>query len=354
MDSTITISISAVGDLMCHSPQFEYARVSADSFDFKPSFEIIKKYLQNSDFTFGNLETVAGGKAKGYSGYPFFNAPDQFVSAVKSAGFNLITTSNNHALDGGEAGLLRTISIIKNSGLNYTGTFISGKDRDSIRIYNIKGIKVGLLAYTYGTNGNTVPKGKPYLINIIDTALIRNDINLYRHNGAEIVLVYFHFGTEYKRTPDDYQKTIVEKTIAGGADLIIGGHPHVIEPAVFFKTNGGRLDTGFAVYSMGNFISNQRWRYSDAGVVLKIIIKKNLINGTISISKVTILPTWVFKGKIKNKNIFEILPAADTLNNVFVHEMSDEDKQKMLQSFFDTKNILTLLTHCISVENIYP
>ncbi|MGA7720258.1 MAG: hypothetical protein WCA84_03700, partial [Ignavibacteriaceae bacterium] len=122
----------------------------------------------------------------------------------------------------------------------------------------------------------------------------------------------------------------------------------------FFKTNGGRLDTGFAVYSMGNFISNQRWRYSDAGVVLKIIIKKNLINGTISISKVTILPTWVFKGKIKNKNIFEILPAADTLNNVFVHEMSDEDKQKMLQSFFDTKNILTLLTHCISVENIYP
>ncbi|MGA7720817.1 MAG: CapA family protein, partial [Ignavibacteriaceae bacterium] len=226
-DSTITISISAVGDLMCHSPQFEYARVSADSFDFKPSFEIIKKYLQNSDFTFGNLETVAGGKAKGYSGYPFFNAPDQFVSAVKSAGFNLITTSNNHALDGGEAGLLRTISIIKNSGLNYTGTFISGKDRDSIRIYNIKGIKVGLLAYTYGTNGNTVPKGKPYLINIIDTALIRNDINLYRHNGAEIVLVYFHFGTEYKRTPDDYQKTIVEKTIAGGADLIIGGHPHV-------------------------------------------------------------------------------------------------------------------------------
>jgi poly-gamma-glutamate synthesis protein (capsule biosynthesis protein) len=353
-DSTITISISAVGDLMCHSPQFEYARVSADSFDFNPSFEIIKKYLQNSDFTFGNLETVIGGKAKGYSGYPFFNAPDQFVSAVKSAGFKLITTSNNHALDGGEAGLLRTISIIKNSGLNYTGTFISGKDRDSIRIYNIKGIKVGVLAYTYGTNGNPVPKGKPYLINIIDTALIRNDINLYRHNGAEIVLVYFHFGTEYKRTPDNYQKTIVEKTIAGGADLIIGGHPHVIEPAVFFKTNGTRLDTGFAVYSMGNFISNQRWRYSDAGAVLKIFIKKNLLDGNISISKVTILPTWVFKGKIKNKNEFEILPAADTINHVFINEMSNDDKQKMLQSFFDTKNILTLLTHSISIENIFP
>jgi poly-gamma-glutamate synthesis protein (capsule biosynthesis protein) len=353
-DSTLTISISAVGDLMCHSPQFEYARVSADSFDFNPSFEIIKKYLQNSDFTFGNLETVTGGKAKGYSGYPFFNAPDQFVSAVKSAGFNLITTSNNHALDGGEAGLLRTISIIKNYGLNYTGTFISARDRDSIRIYNLKGIKVGLLAYTYGTNGNPVPKGKPYLINIIDTALIRNDINLYRHSGADIVLVYFHFGIEYKRTPVDYQKTIVEKTIADGADLIIGGHPHVIEPAVFFKTNGARLDTGLAVYSMGNFISNQRWRYSDAGVVLKIIIRKNLINGTISISKVTILPTWVFKGKIKNKNEFKILPAADTLNSVFVDEMSNNDKKKMLQSFFDTKNILTLLAHSISVENIYP
>jgi len=353
-DSTVTISISAVGDLMCHSPQFEYARVSADSFNFNPAFEIIKQYLQNSDFTFGNLETVTAGKLKGYSGYPFFNVPDEFVAAVKSAGFNLVTTSNNHALDDGEYGLLRTISTIKNTGLYYSGTFTSQRDRDSIRIFNIKGIKLALLAYTYGTNGNPVPKEKPYLINLIDTMQIRKDINISRQIGTDIVLVYFHFGTEYKRTPTDYQKIIVEKTIADGADLIIGGHPHVIEPASFFKTSGGRLDTGFAAYSMGNFISNQRWRYSDAGVILKIILKKNLNNGTISILKVTFLPTWVFKGKIKNKNGYEILPAADTLNQVFLTDMSNDGKKKMLQAYDDTKYIMTNLTGNISVESIHP
>jgi poly-gamma-glutamate synthesis protein (capsule biosynthesis protein) len=352
LDSTVTISISAVGDLMCHSPQFEYARVSADSFNFYPAFEIIRQYLRNSDFSFGNLETVTAGKLKGYSGYPFFNVPDEFVAAVKSAGFNLITTSNNHALDDGEMGLLRTISIIKNNGLYYTGTFTSKKDRDSIRIFNIKGIKLALLAYSYGTNGNPLPKEKPFLINLIDTVLIRNDINLSRHIGAEIVLVYFHFGTEYKRTPSNFQKIIVQKTIEDGADLIIGGHPHVIEPAAFFKTNGGKLDTGFVVYSLGNFISNQRWRYSDAGVILKIILKKNLNDGNISILKVNFLPTWVFKGKINNKNGYEILPAADSLNHVFLKDMSADDKKKMLQSYDDTKNIMTKLTENISVENI--
>jgi poly-gamma-glutamate synthesis protein (capsule biosynthesis protein) len=280
--------------------------------------------------------------------------PDEFVAAVKSAGFNLVTTSNNHALDDGEYGLLRTISTIKNTGLYYSGTFTSQRDRDSIRIFNIKGIKLALLAYTYGTNGNPVPKKKPYLINLIDTMQIRKDINISRKIGADIVLVYFHFGTEYKRTPTDYQKIIVEKTIADGADLIIGGHPHVIEPASFFKTSGGRLDTGFAAYSMGNFISNQRWRYSDAGVILKIILKKNLNNGTISILKVTFLPTWVFKGKIKNKNEYEILPAADTLNQVFLTDMSNDEKRKMLQAYDDTKYILTKYTGNISVESIHP
>jgi len=351
-DSTVTVSISAVGDLMCHSPQFQSARVSADSFDFNPEFEVIKPYLQNSDFTFGNLEAVTAGRKKEYSGYPLFNVPDEFVSAVKSAGINLVTTSNNHALDRGEYGLLRTLQTIKNNGLYYTGTYTSQRDRDSIRIFDIRGIKLAILAYSYGVNGNYIPKGKPYLINLIDTVQIKNDIISARHQGAEAVLAYFHFGTEYKRFPTDYQKTIVNKTISYGADLIIGGHPHVIEPAEFYKTNNAKLDTGFVVYSMGNFISNQRWRYSDAGVVLKIILKKNVYSGSISISKVTFLPTWVFKGNINNKNKFEILPAADTLNNTYAKDLTAEDKKKMQQAYEDTKYILTKYTDRIFVENV--
>ena len=350
-DSTVTICISAVGDLMCHSPQVDYAKVSADSFNFIPTFKYIKKYIERSDFAFGNLETVTGGKSLGYSGYPFFNVPDEFVSAIKNTGFDLLTTSNNHALDKGEKGLLRTIFIIKKNEINYVGTFSSQRDRDSIRIINLKGIKIAFLAYTYGTNGNVIPKNHHYIINLIDTSLIKNDIESARKQGAEIVLVYYHFGEEYHRLPTNFQKDIVDKTINYGADLIIGGHPHVIEPASFFKTNDAKLDTGFVEYSLGNFISNQRWRYSDCGVILNLYLTKNLVTNSISISKITYLPTWVFKGKIENKNEYEILPILnDNAENKFKF-LSENDLLKIKQAFIDTKNILTTYTNRISIDD---
>lgn len=352
-DSLVTVSISAVGDLMCHSVQYDYARVSADSFDFFPVYRFVNRFLQSSDFTFGNLETVTAGKAAGYSGYPYFNAPDDFILPLKPAGFDLITTANNHALDRGEKGVLRTIEQLKKNGLSYEGTFVSERDRDSIRIYNLKGIKLAVLAYTYGTNGNPIPKDKPYLINLIDTTLIRKDIGSARRNGADIVLVYFHFGEEYHRQPTDYQKTIVDKTISCGADIIIGGHPHVIEPAMFFKTKNARLDSGFAAYSLGNFLSNQRWRYSDCGVILTINLTKDFSTDSIYISKVTYLPTWVFKGKINGKDEYTILPSEAAFRSNDLSFLTRADTTKMKQSFYDTKNILTGYTDKIFLEDIF-
>lgn len=350
-DSLVTISISAVGDLMCHSPQANYAKVNADSFNFNPTFESIKPYLEKSDFVFGNLETVVAGKSIGYSGYPLFNAPDDYIAALKFAGFNLLTTSNNHALDKGEKGLLKTISIINKNGINYVGTYSSERDRDSIRIFNIKGIRVAILSYSYGVNGNYIPKDHPYLINLIDTLLIRKDIKTAHQQNADIVLVYFHFGEEYHRLPTDYQKIIVEKTIHYGADIIIGGHPHVIEPIAYFKTDGGKLDTGFVEYSLGNFVSNQRWRYSDAGLILNLFITKNLTTNSIYISKVTYFPTWVYKGKIGAKNEFEILPINEILSKNKFSFLSENDLEKAKQAFNDTKDILETYTNRISLED---
>ena len=350
-DSLVTISITSVGDLMCHSPQFEYARVNADSFDFNSEFNVIKPYLMNSDFVFGNLETVTAGRSKKYSGYPAFNTPDDFIRAIKLSGFTMLVTSNNHALDKGASGLLRTISIIRNSGLDYNGTFTSKGDRDSIRIFNLKGIRIAFLAYTYGVNGNYIPKGKSYLVNLIDKTLIKRDIDSARKDGAEIVLVYFHFGTQYKRTPDEFQKQIVDKTIHYGADIIIGSHPHVIEPANFFKIKHAKLDTGFVAYSLGNFISNQRWRYADAGVILKIFLTKNLNSDSVYISNVTFLPTWVFKGKINNKDEFEIIPAEEAFSQNCPAFLSTSDRQKMKQAFDDTKEILNKFTSRIQVDS---
>ena len=351
-DSVVTITISTVGDLMCHSVEYNYAKVSPDSFNFNPFFNYIKPYLSKSDFLFGNIETVLAGKKKGYSGYPLFNSPSAFLAPLKNVGFDLVTTANNHALDKGRKGLLNTIRELKKYKLNYDGTFISQQDRDSIRIFNIKGIQTAFLAYTYGTNGNVISKGEDYLINIIDTTLIKKDILSARKDGAEIVIVYFHFGQEYSRTPSEFQKTIVTKTIKYGADIIIGGHPHVIQPVEFFKTKHAKLDSGFVAYSVGNFLSNQRWRYSDAGVILTIHITKNFNTDSIYISKISFLPTWVYKGKTTEGKKYLILPAKLTNADSSLTFLTKNDKFKMKQAFNDTKNILTKYTKNIFVHNL--
>lgn len=348
-DSVITITISSVGDLMCHSPQYEYAKVSKDSFNFNPVYREVFKYFRQFDFVFGNLETVTAGSHRGYSGYPFFNTPDEYITALKNAGFNLLTTANNHSLDKGESGLLRTIDQIKKNKLHYNGTFTSQRDRDSIRIFDIKGIKIAFLAYTYGTNGIPIPKGKSYLINMIDFNLIESDIKTARETGAEIILVHYHFGQEYKREPDVYQREVVNKTISFGADIIIGGHPHVIQPVDYFKNKSEKLDSGFVAYSLGNFISNQRWRYSDAGVILNIELTKNLTTNEIKISDVTYIPTWVFKKTTDRGNEYVILPLLPDDKSSIDNYLSSTDRNNMKEAFNDTYEVLAQYTKEINL-----
>jgi poly-gamma-glutamate capsule biosynthesis protein CapA/YwtB (metallophosphatase superfamily) len=336
-DSIVTASIAVVGDLMCHSTQYNYAHVEADSFDFTPVYRYVKDIISSADFAFGNLETVTAGSKKKYSGYPFFNSPDQYVSALKEAGFNLLTTANNHSLDKGEEGLLRTIAVIEREGMGYNGTFVSQEDRDSVRVYEINGINVAYLAYSYGTNGLPVPKGKNYLINLIDTLLIRQDIQKAREN-SDIIIVHYHFGEEYKRKPSASQLNLVDKTIQYGADIIIGGHPHVIQPAEFREGNNSTLDSVFVIYSMGNFFSNQRWRYSDAGVILQLNLNRNITTGKINLADVSITPTWVFRGQTKRGREFIIIPDDNESHRNI--PLTREDRINMEQAFSDTREML--------------
>jgi poly-gamma-glutamate capsule biosynthesis protein CapA/YwtB (metallophosphatase superfamily) len=342
-DSSVTISISVVGDLMCHAPQFEYSRVDKDSFDFSPVYRNVKQYLESSDFTFGNLETVTAGKESGgYTGYPFFNTPASYITALKVVGFDLLVTANNHSLDRSEKGILKTIDEITFRNLNYVGTYTSQLDRDSIRIFDVKGIKIAILAYSYGTNGNPIPKGKNYLINLIEYNLIEKDIQSAKINGAELVLVHFHFGEEYKREPVQFQKDVVKKTIELGADIIIGGHPHVIEPVDFYKTKNAKLDSGFIAYSMGNFFSNQQDRYKDTGMILTLNIKKDFVNNNFDITEVKYLPTWVFKGNTTNGKEYVIIPSTDISDTTI--NLSKSEIIKMNQSFDDTRYIINKYT----------
>jgi len=341
-DSLSAIRLAFVGDIMCHTPQMDYAKVGRDSFDFKPVFREVKNFLSIPDFTFGNLETVIIGNEKGFSGYPLFSSPEELLSALKDTGFDLLFTSNNHSIDKGVNGVLKTLENLHAENLLSTGTFDSQRDRDSIRIIDIKGIKLGILSYTYGLNGNYLPEDSKYIVNVIDTNLIKSDIAKIKERDYDAIIVYYHFGDEYSRKPSSFQKEIAAKSFEWGADIIIASHPHVIQPIEFFEKKNGKLKKGLIAYSLGNFISNQRRRYTDSGVILNLDLMKNTKKDSLWINDVSIIPTWVYKGRTEKENEFVILPSDTAMFGKLPEYLTPADKQKMIQSFNDTKSMFKI------------
>ncbi len=338
-DST-SVTISFVGDLMCHSPQFEYAQVGKDTFDFNPVFQEVKELLSSSHLTIGNFETVALGKGSNYSGYPLFNTPVDYISALKNNGFDLLITSNNHSLDQGTKGIENTLENIRSYGLKTLGTYKSNRERDSSVIIEINNIKIGLCAFTYGLNGNYLPKQNNYMVNVIDTIEIKKSINNLRLNGAELVIAYFHFGDEYKRESNKYQKDIASFAVNCGAEIIIGSHPHVIQEGKYITPVNSKLDKGFIAYSLGNFISNQRWRYSDSGVILNFTITKSLKEDKLKLAQLSIDPLWLFKGKTSDGNLYILIPSDTSSSKSFKKYLNSQEIEKLHQSFLDTKEVL--------------
>lgn len=349
-DSVNIINLSFVGDLMCHSVQYKYATTDS-GYDFSENYQIIKPYLSQSDFTVGNFETVLAGEKRGYSGYPTFNTPDEYLSAVKDAGFDMLLTANNHSLDKGKKGLLRTLDKINEAKLYHTGTFKSQEERDTLRVIDVKGIKFAHFAYSYGTNGMYIPKGEDFLINLIDTTLIKSDIQKAKESNVDLIIIYFHFGNEYKTEPSSWQKDIVKQTIKYGADIIIGSHPHVPQPVEFFKTNGANLDSGFVAYSLGNFISNQRWRYSDSGPILNFSIVKDRIQDSIYINDINVVPTWVFKGNNNGERDYIILPSDSVVSSINYPFLTKKDKLLFVQSYKDIIEIMSSRTNKIKFNS---
>lgn len=339
-DSIQEITINLVGDLMCHKPQTSNAEVKQGVYDFRPSFEYIKPYLQDADITIGNLETTFAGPDRPYAGYPAFNSPDAYCTALKDAGFDFLVTSNNHSMDTQEEGLLRTIDVIKKNNLGYAGTYLNQRDHDSIRILDIKGIKLAILNYTYGTNGSYPSSQRKYMLNIIDSADITHAVKLAKLEGAEMVLVFYHFGLENIQEPTQAQKDAVKYALEAGAQLVIGAHPHVIGPTQIGYSKAIN-DTAFVAYSLGNFISNQYWRYTDAGVVLKLTVQKNITKKTCSYKRASYLPTWVYRGD-GSKKMHIILPAQWSQDSTKLPNfINASHKQKMEEAFQDTKHMMT-------------
>lgn len=308
----------AVGDIMMHSPQITagYDPV-AKTYSYDSFFTEVQPILSKGDWVWGNLETPLAGADLKYTGYPMFNAPPELASALKNAGFNIITNANNHSLDRREQGVLRTLDRLKEQGLITKGTAASQEEADKPVIVEKNGIAMGILAYTYGTNGIPIPQGKPYLVSLIDEQRMSDDIAKLRAAGADVVTVAVHFGLEYQREANEQQKDIAKKLIAAGADIILGSHPHVVQPYEMVEAEAadGSKHSGLVIYSLGNFISNQTGRTTDYGLILSVKIKKHFPDGGIELTDIDAMPTWVHiyeksngNSKAKGKKQYRILP----------------------------------------------
>lgn len=261
------------GDAMQHQRQLDFARRPDGKYDYSDYFRDIKPYIDSADYAIVNLETpIAGGRL---SGYPCFNAPDEYLDALTDAGFNMTLLANNHMLDRGDSGLVTTLRKLRERNIDHTGIFFNSDDKDTISpfIKDINGIKVAFLNYTYGTNGFTV-KGDP-IINYIDRKRIADDINKSKEKGAEIIAVCPHWGDEYVMLPPKRVKEMADYVASLGVDMIIGGHPHVIQPMELRENALDSTKRTLIVYSLGNFISGMRTTDTRGGAMVKVRLERD-------------------------------------------------------------------------------
>ena len=275
------IRIVFAGDVMVHTPQLSKAKCG-EGYDFNSCFRYVKPIFESADLAIVNLETTLSDSAP-YSGYPTFRTPAQLASALANAGVDVAVTANNHALDAGANGLRSTIEILNRCGVQSTGTFcdsVDYKSRNPLWL-NSKGVKIALLSYTYGTNGIPVPDG--VIVNLLDTVQIKRDIVACRESGADCIISFLHWGAEYSLRVTLEQKSIAQSLHRAGCQVVVGSHPHIVQGAEVSKRE-------VSIYSLGNFVSNQRMRGSDGGVMAQLDIEKGADGCQFWLD---IIPVWV-------------------------------------------------------------
>ena len=352
-NETYTASLIACGDVMAHSPQLDAQYNKATKkYSFENNYKYVKPYIQKADLAIANLETtLAGNDVYNYSSYPTFNTPDSIADALKDTGFDLLSTINNHSFDMSSLGVERTLSTLKSKGFDTVGTRQKKSDNDYI-IENINNIKLGITSYSYGEikngtkylNGIKVSSDKTDLMNVFDTTdvdkafnTIYSTVKKYK-DDTDMQIVIIHWGDEYSRTPNDFQKKLAQKLCDAGVDIIIGSHPHVVEPVETIKSTDGKHET-LVVYSLGNYISNQRREYismyTEDGLMVDIDIEKKGDNEA-TVKKVTCIPTWVAKYSSGGKDVYEIIPIADDI----LQKTTYIDQNYLKQSYKNTSELV--------------
>lgn len=323
-------TIAAVGDILIHESLFKDAKIGEGLYDFKPMLEHVKPYIQQADVAFANQETMLGGVELKLSGYPMFNSPFEVGEALIDTGFDVVSIANNHTLDVGEKGVLNAIEFYTNNNLIYTGAYKSEEDRLKIRILERNGIVFSFLAYSYGTNGIRVPKGKDYLINLIDVDRINDEISRAKEI-SDVVVLSLHFGNEYEPLPNELQKMLANEFAKTGADIIFGHHPHVLQPMEWIEQEDGRKT--FVAYSLGNFLSGQKGIAREIGGIAQLAVVKTVVDDEVSIELTDprFLPVFTYKHNWRNYKLYPLHEIEDDKILVDAKKHLDKTKKHLTQ-----------------------
>lgn len=362
-------TVISTGDIMVHSTQLTGAKTSSGEYDFSAFFKEASPYFKAADLAVANLEVTFGGTESGkYSGYPVFNTPDSLADTIKASGLNFLITANNHAYDTGLFGLKRTAQVLKQRGIEFIGTRETTDD-PAYAVKDINGIKIGIANFTYETSGKTA--GRKYLNGAIIAqeandlinsfsydridefyAASANMINEMKSSGADYIVFYMHWGNEYKLSPDTWQKTIAQKLSNLGVNMIIGSHPHVIEPVELIRSEDGESTT-VCLYSTGNCVSNQRQEIMDScptghtedGMLFSFTLKKDK-DGVI-LNSLDLIPTWVNKYKGGSGYLYTVYPLESAEDGSAKYALDSTAAAKAAKSFERTKAIVAAgLTEC--------
>lgn len=304
----IKVSMSVIGDIMCHNSQYNDAYKNGE-YDFSYVFDDIKEHIETADLAIGNLETTFAGKDRGYASYPTFNTPEILAQDLKELGIDVVSTANNHSLDTGYKGIESTIDYLDEAGILHTGTYKSVEDQENIVIKEVNGLKFAFLAYTYGTNGIPVPSGREYCINLIDKELIKTHLDLAKNLKPDVICVNMHWGIEYQNSPNAEQEELANFLFENGVDIILGSHPHVLQKmeSKEILLSNGEFKNGFVIYSLGNFMSGQTKANTRNSIILKLDIIKEGSTGNLRFENIDYIPIYTYTyPNFKNYKVLDI------------------------------------------------
>ncbi|MEG0994782.1 MAG: CapA family protein [Bacilli bacterium] len=327
-------SIIMVGDALIHGTVYNAARVSNGSFDFKPMLDKIKPIVQKYDLAYYNQETILGGTQLGLSNYPRFNSPFEVGDAFLDTGFNMVSLASNHTMDKGVSGVKNSLDYWSDKKAYTAGSYSSFEERDKKVIKEVNGIKYSFLSYTVWTNGLVPPKGEEYLDNIYSDELAKADIERVREE-ADVVMVAMHWGTEYSLGVSEQQLKIANYLSSLGVDIIIGAHPHVVEPITF-------IGKTLVIYSLGNLISDQEGTERLTGLMAAVTINKTVENNITTISLKDVKADLVYThSSYTTKRNFKVYPYQELNNTILANYMTFNDKYKKVVLSMDQSNLIT-------------